>query len=127
MDVLVEVPIDQRDNPTNPFDEDALGFQVAKEINIAQLQVEIQEALGLERVMISSQATRDADTRVLFITPAQDEEAYERLIEAHTPDPNWGTAELGAEFYPALEKLRSGATLTTKEISAVLRVIMGTP
>jgi hypothetical protein len=120
MDVL-----DQRDDPVNPFDEDALGFQVSKEINVAQLRAEIMEDLGLERVMISAQSTREPGISAIFITPAQNEEAYERLIEAHVANPRWGT-ELEAEFYPALEKVRAGKTLTTKEISVVLRVLLAT-
>lgn len=119
MDGLVEN--DQRLNPSNPFDEDALSFQVNKPVDVAQLADEIKKALDVPRVVISSQATMIEGQRILFVAPVLNEDSVAAVIDDHVKDSNWGKVE-GLE--EALTKLRSGATLSTKEISIVMRATL---
>jgi hypothetical protein len=121
---VLSVTVDQRDNPTSPFDEEALDILVTKPVNVAQLAAEITEALD-GPVRISQQETRNPGETVLFITPVIDETSLCELVDAHAVDPRWGLPPLDEALEPALEKLRAGSTLTTKEISAVLRVLIG--
>lgn len=121
---VLSVTIDQRDNPTSPFDEETLDILVTKPVNVAQLASEISEALGVSH-RISQQETRNPGESVLFITPVVDEVSVRELVESHEVDPRWGLPPLDEMLEPALEKLRGGSTLTTKEISAVLRALVG--
>jgi hypothetical protein len=121
---VLSVTIDQRDNPTSPFDEEALSVLVTKPVNVAQLATEISESLGVSH-RISQQETRTPGETVLFITPVVDEISVLELVESHEVDPRWGLPPLDEMLEPALDKLRAGGTLTTKEISAVLRALVG--
>ncbi len=124
MDGMIETGTDQRVAPSNPFDEEAVAYQVTKPVNVAQLADEIKKALSVPRVIISSQATMDDNVRVLFIAPVLNEETVAALVEAHVSNPAWGQAASIEGLSEALVKLRSGATLTTKEISLVLRGLL---
>jgi len=124
MDGMIETGTDQRVAPSNPFDEEAVAYQVAKPVNVAQLADEIKKALSVPRVVISSQATMDDNVRVLFIAPVLNEDSVAEIVEAHVSNPSWGQAASIEGLEEALVKLRSGATLTTKEISLVLRGLL---
>jgi hypothetical protein len=114
---------DARDDESNPFDRDALHLLVDKPVNDSQLKHEIDTALGTD-VSISMKDTRVPGQKRVWITPVIDEGAIKGLVEAHERDPQWGITAMDEALISALVKLRSGATLTTKEISLVLRGMM---
>jgi len=114
---------DARDDDSNPFSEDALQILIVKEINDTQLKGEIDTALNAD-VSISMKDTRTPGERRIWITPRVDDAAMTQLVEDHQNDPQWGRGPMDTLLAPAVEKLRAGKVLTTKEISAVLRALV---
>lgn len=146
----VEDPEDENAEPeykvTDPFtDEHGRGkskrFEITTPINLGQLQDEIEEALGFE-VRLASSAPRPfedaSEDNLLTLFVDADEDVDGRTvrgaIDSHRPSDPTATVpeakapakvgDLDEDTQAAIAKLGEGETLSTKEISKVLKVLL---
>lgn len=88
----------------SPLD-DAAGYEITQQVNLAQLAAEIGQAAGVEHVNLALSSNDKGDT--LWITPAGIESAkIAQVLADHNPDPNWGIPQAILDFNDALGRLR---------------------
>jgi hypothetical protein len=131
LDVVSEQPAEQpvEQIHIDPFDGDSMSFDVTSPIDISQLQEEISEKVGEQVQAVLS--VEDIDhtisvgrPAVVFVHPKSlDGRTVRGAITSHVPIVPV-TNEVSTEITAALEKLASGATLTTAEISLVLTLLV---
>jgi hypothetical protein len=109
--------------PWQPF-PDAARFDVNKEINQAQLEEELTEALG-GPVQIS--VTRTDPTSLvgyLWVVPSTvDTEIVQQVLDAHVADPNWGVPTSVRDYLALVQRVIQdpATTLTDDEMQTLVK------
>lgn len=129
----------EQNEPQDPFEGDSKSFEVTSEVDTAQLQKEISQRVGKQvqvaLVIEFGKIASEANPGTLFVHPESvDGRSVRGVIESHTPRRSAPVAVPEApsisdsadpEVQQAAAKLAEGKTLTTAEISAVLKAILG--
>lgn len=109
---------------TDPFG-DSKTFEVDKEINVAQLQAEIEEASGAT-LQFSFARIPGETSGTLYISPGKDIDGRKVVgkIKSHTPDPLFGLTEEQRLRAEVAEKVRRGKVLTPEELTIILQSLV---
>jgi hypothetical protein len=113
------VPVDKSKSPL----DDGIGYQINRQVNLAQLTAEISQAAEVERVNLALTQDSELDT-VLWITPAGiDAGLLAQVLADHEPDPTWGIPTVIQDFTKVMVKLRDDPDghLTAGEQTALLK------
>jgi hypothetical protein len=111
----------------DPFEGTSNSFEVTHPVDTIQLQGEIKAQVGQEAQVALSvdhfgHVPSPEQSAVVFVSPkGLDESAIREVIESHVPTVS---PEPDSEMAAIDQKLRDGKTLTTAEISTVLRSMM---
>ena len=119
---------------SNPFEHDEslnhVEMETTSEINIPQLGEEITAALSLSEPLhmatqvehFDQDVSKDNPLYVFFSSKEDlDEKVMNDLLKAHTP----AAPEVDEDLEAALAACRAGETLTTKQISLILKSQIG--
>lgn len=110
---------------TDPFDGNSKSFEVDKEINLAQLQHEIEDASGTT-LQFSLHRIPGETGGTLYIAPGKDIDGRKVVgkIKSHTPDPLFGLTDEQRMRAQVAEKVRSGKVLTPEELTIILQSLV---
>lgn len=118
--------------------EDCFEFHVAKQVHVGQYKEQLLAETGAENsdILVASVSSvlgkpigEDNKLVVFVVGPKSlDEQTAKRLLDEHEPqDQRSAQAPVKADEKTEglLQQLRDGETLTTKELSSVLRTLIG--
>ena len=111
--------------PHAPYD-DATWVLLEQEINQAQLDHEISEALD-QPVAIAVTTNSETEEQRLWISPAEvDVAEVRRVIAEHEPQPDWGVPTEVLDFRAVVEKVTAdpSVTLSTEELQAAVKGLL---
>jgi hypothetical protein len=110
---------------TDPFDGASKTFEVDKEINLAQLQHEIEEASGAT-LQFSLHRIPGEVAGTLYIAPGKDIDGRKvnGKIKSHKPDPHFGLTDEQRMRAKVAEKVRAGKVLTPEELTVILQSLV---
>ena len=108
---------------TDPFGN-SKRFEVDKEINLAQLQHEIEEASGATLHMAFHPAP-GGESGTLYVSPgdAIDGRAVVGKIKSHHPDPLFGLSDDQRLHAEVMQKIRDKQILTPEELTIALQAL----
>lgn len=106
---------------TDPFAGTSKRFETDREINLAQLQFEIEEATGFT-VQIQMHPPLAEENAIIWVSPGKDIDGRKVVgkIKSHVPDPLFGLSDEQKVRVKIGDKLRAGKVLTNEEISLML-------
>lgn len=109
---------------TDPFG-DSKSFEVDKEIGLAQLQTEIEEACG-HSVAMSLQRIPGNVSGILYVSPGDriDGRTVVGKIKSHKPDPFFGLSDEDRRRREVIEKIRKGEVPTPEEMTIALQALL---
>jgi hypothetical protein len=108
---------------TDPFGN-SKSFAVDKEINVAQLQEEIEQASGAT-VALSLHRIPGQTAGTLYLSPGEavDGRTVVGKIKSHVPDPLFGLTEEQRLQAEVMAKVRRGKPLDPEELTVALRAL----
>jgi hypothetical protein len=108
---------------TDPFGN-SKQFHVDKEVNLAQLQSEIEEATGAT-LAVSLQRVPGEDKGILFLSPGEavDGRTVNGKIKSHDPDPLFGMTDTQKLTATVMQKVRDGQSLSPEELTTALQAL----
>jgi hypothetical protein len=122
-DAVVVSVTPQEAATTDPFGN-SKQFRVDKDVNLAQLQHEIEEATGAT-LAVSLQRVPGEDEGILFLSPGEavDGRTVNGKIKSHEPDPLFGMTDDQKLTLQVMEKVRAGQSLSPKELTTALQAL----
>lgn len=110
---------------TDPFGGESKTFEVDKEVNLAQLQYEIEEASGTT-LQFSLHRIPGEVGATLFVAPGKDIDGRKVVgkIKSHVPDPLFGLTDEQRMRAQVAEKVRAGKVLTPEELTVILQSLV---
>jgi hypothetical protein len=109
---VTPVKAPEPDEPWQPF-PDCARFDIDKQINQAQLQDELQTALGYVIQLSMTRADPASPVAYLWIVPSSVARAtVNEVIEAHVPDPNWGIPDAVRQYRDLVRRVVADPSIT---------------
>lgn len=123
-----------QDRYVDPFNGDSTIVKWATGINVGQLAVELQTALG-DGVQLAAYLPQDeggeetapdeSNPYVLFVSPSSVKAAaVRRVLAAHRPDPYFGMSEEDRARTQFIAKVQSPTDLSDEEMRHAVRLLM---
>lgn len=109
--------------PWQPF-PDAARFDVDKPINQAQLQAELETALGSTVEVSVTRPDPASTTGYLWVVPSSvDPDVVEQVLAAHVADPNWGVPSSVRDYLDLAQRVIQDptTTLTDDEVQTLVK------
>lgn len=120
---VIHTPSPEELKTTDPFG-DSKTFEITKEVNEAQLQAEIEEAVG-HPVQFGVHRIPGETEGILFISPGKeiDGRTVAGKIRTHKPDPYFGLTDEQRLQAEVAEKVRQGKVLSPEELTVMLQAL----
>lgn len=120
------------DKPQDPFGGDSETFTVDKDVDASQFEDQVAEALGVDADTLMTSASTDAEgktTVFIYSKDGLDRSKVQKVLKEHEPvvpvaPLTISTAPADDEVQALVKSLKDGETLTTKELSTVLKSLL---
>lgn len=121
-------PVEETDEnePWKPF-PDCARFDLDKQINQAQLQSELEEALGQPIQLATTRTDPTSVAGYLWVVPESvDREVVEDTLDEHVPDPNWGIPQRVRDYADVVRKVTANpdVELTEAEMQTAIKGLL---